>query len=65
MEKVKRVNGVREKRFCGAIVYVGYARFFREGKYFYQISSPINRIERKEARQDAEQLASKHLCHQN
>ena len=65
MREVKRANRVRKKRFCGELVYVGYARFFLEGRYFYQISSPINRLCKEDALQDAEQLKSKHIYHEN
>jgi len=54
---MKRVEGVKRKVMSDStICYMGYVRFFSNGKYIYQNSTGITRMTRQDALLDAKQL---------
>jgi len=54
---MKRVEGVKKKVMSDSTIgYVGYVRFFANGRYVYQNSTGITRMTRQDALLDAKQL---------
>jgi len=54
---MKRVEGVKRTILKDStICYMGYVRFFANGRYVYQNSTGITRMTRQDALSDAKQL---------